>query len=108
MAVEVDKIYKSLKIIEIVRDYPSLMSIHAFFMRQLDDASKECAAELKKILDEEAKRKAEAEAKAKAEAAKAEAEAKAKAEAEAKEAEVKAKAAANHPPAPPPEFERRV
>ena len=40
MAVEVDKIYKSLKIIEIVRDYPNLMSIHAFFMRQLDDASK--------------------------------------------------------------------
>ena len=95
MAVEVDKIYKSLKIIEIVRDYPNLMSIHAFFMRQLDDASKECAAELKKILDEEAKRKAEAEAKAKAEA-------------EAKEAEAKAKAAANHPPAQPPEFERRV
>ena len=98
MAVEVDKIYKSLKIIEIVRDYPNLMSIHAFFMRQLDDASKECAAELKKILEEEAKRKAEAEAKAKAEA-----------EAKAKEAAAKAKEAANHPPAQqPPEFERRV
>ena len=97
MAVEVDKIYKSLKIIEIVRDYPNLMSIHAFFMRQLDDASKECAAELKKILEEEAKRKAEAEAKAKAEA-----------EAKAKEAAAKAKEAANHPPVPPPEFERRV
>jgi hypothetical protein len=98
MAVEVDKIYKSLKIIEIVRDYPNLMSIHAFFMRQLDDASKECAAELKKILDEEARAKAEAEAKAKA-----------KAEAAKAEAEAKAKAAANHPPEKsPPEFERRV
>ena len=98
MAVEVDKIYKSLKIIEIVRDYPNLMSIHAFFMRQLDDASKECAAELKKILDEEARAKAEAEAKAKA-----------KVEAAKAEAEAKAKAAANHPPEKaPPEFERRV
>ena len=89
MAVEVDKIYKSLKIIEIVRDYPNLMSIHAFFMRQLDDASKECAAELKKILDEEARAKAEAEAKAKA-----------KVEA--------ARASASNPTHAPPEFERRV
>ena len=63
---DADKIYKALKIIEIVRDYPSLPAIHGLFMRQLNEAEKQCAEELKKIQEEEAKKKAEQEAKAKA------------------------------------------
>ena len=53
----IDVIYKALQIVEIARDYPHLAPINQFFMRVLDDAAKECAEEMKKILEEDAKKK---------------------------------------------------